>query len=359
MTQKLLKPLVFSLVLTSCSGQVTPVQSYHQQYVEGLDPIQCEVKEKKYQSFEVCSNLTSEKDIYGWATPVIINNSKKVVLWFSDGPHRKTSLGLFNQPGVNSIYSNFLSTLNYFNVDFYLLHQTQWMKINKFNEITSFSQKDIDKENQETIDQAQKMILELKKAKRDVILGGQGFGAHLLNLYLAKYGTKDLVSAISFSGRVKPHEEIKKPFTKECEYYYYGKNDEVIEEGAIGKGTGQTSFCNFLKIGNGMFEDQRNKLANTNLSKTIFVSGHGAKFNGWLSSVEEQWLKQRNAKVKLFSQQQVGDLFDEYALEWGSQFFSDLGVDPKTFAHFVGWSNKKTIKEIFVTPFIEDEKKKK
>ena len=352
----ILKATIFSLLLTSCAPAQVPI-SYHQTYNEGVDLLQCESKQEKYESFEACENLSGDKNIYQWASAVVANNSKKIVLWFADGPNRKSSFSLFNQNQTPTAYSNFLSTLFYFNVDFYLLNQAQWMKIEKYNEIKSFTEEDIAKENDETITKANEVIKKLKEEKKDIILGGQGYGAYLLNLYLEKYGTQDLISAVSFAGRIKPNENVKKPFEEGCEFYYYGKNDEVVEKNSIPEGTGQESFCKFLRIGNGVFEDQRKRLANVNFANVTFVSGVNDKFSGWLSSLEQQWLKQRNAKVKVFDQNQIDSLYDEYGLEWNSKFISDLGDDPKTFSHFVGWANKALVKEYFITPFVEAEKK--
>lgn len=349
-TKQLIITPVWALLLSSCGGQ-TNVNSYLRTPQSGItDPVQCENQTANYEKFQECKS--NSENVFNWAEPIISNeNSNKIVLWLADGPSRTTPFTLFNSKEINTVYTNFLSVLYYYDVNFYLMNQSQWRKVTKYNQINKMTKEDIDKENNETVKNINNVVKKLKEQKKEVILAGQGYGSYLLNLYLAKYGAGSLTSAVALSSRLRPNEKIKKPFQNNCKFYYYGTNDEVVKENEVPDGKGVESFCKFLKLGNGFYDNQTKALENQNISKVTYVSAIGDKYSGWLNGLEKEWISKKNAKLKFFQKKEVESSIKDYSLEWGNEFISDLGNDESTFAHFMGIHKKALIRELFVSPF--------
>lgn len=342
MNKKIISGSITSLFLLASCGS-TPTNNY---------PIkQCGNQEKSYTKYEAC-DLDSEKGITNLVQTLYDFNPKELgkhtILWLNGGPQKSFTTkvltkGYDDKKYYEKLPKAFQNYLDYTKklgdekkAKFFMVNQSQWLKQEKFKNSKNFDLKNSRLEALETVKRVHKIAKFLKDKNKSnpgwkITLGGESYGAQLVNLYLSEYGEGLFDRVVSVSGRlnIATKEKIMKKY-KENKFVFFGENDSFIEEKDFSKNEEKSIGTLGIDL---MTDDFTKLITAKTLNKTVFYSSTLDKHIGWFNNSEINWARSKGAKVKLYSKQEVEKAFNDFKAKNGGKFVHGMGTSIQTFAH--------------------------
>ncbi len=350
--------LGFSLITTSCF-QKAPSQ------VGGV--AQCNNQDDTYKKYQKC-DLTNLKDYY---TTLVGDETKndKIILWLTGGPSIASPVKqLWNDQVLKRYFPEIIEQNKIYKeekIAYLFINQAQWMKqkqINYSKLYRDFEEEFADKENEETIDIAHKLVLDFIKKGKKVILGGSSFGGYLINLYLAKYGDAAPTHIISQAGRLNLGN--KNNIFDFQGYVNLGYDDQIINKTPIDLSNfpkdwsekKADEFRSSYKFTRSFMDsvkkhDYTQMIKDEDLSKVTFLSAQPDHHVGWLSQKERDWARNRGANVAYYTTAQALKYFNNYKNVFGQVFNHIQGKTIRTFAHIVGSWDLDQFRKYYIAPF--------
>ena len=269
----------------------------------------------------------------------------------------------FHSYGITPWEVQLLEVVNDFNVSLYSIRQSQWLKWKTFNEagdISGLTYEDGYKEFLETVSYIPQVVKHFKDQGKKVGLVGHGYGALLLNQYLAKYGDDDLAYALSAAGRLKigNTDKIKELFDEMEERNLANltiKPGDDIDYGLrqIRKIDANPADLNKRETINArvgiklgllpLIKDYTKEFSRDNkLEYSIFVNSVDNWGMGSFNSYELAWLSNKEARVEVYDEATTQRFYNQW-------YKSDL-AKPQ-FARYVTMWSRDEIEKWYITQF--------